>query len=928
MSTNNLCSRRKGPLTILQTCNAFLIIIGFVRMIGTSVLFGHYQLYLLEFASKCFIFVPLLIGSTGLFLMIHGTLGIFCYFPRKHWVAYIVALGLISSAELVSSGIYYFLKKGVAEDLFSSVNAARELESYDLDEGVASRWDGLHRRYECCGAYTTGNGNTDWNRVRYGSVPDSCCIEEYSGCGGDVLATTNDQNLPIDSLIYVEGCLTVLQRVLHLEILPIISALSFLTLLSALIQLFLVLFTTCIIRYSKTQSDEDEIITMSEVIDDSSQYPSYVQRGNSYKNSIISSSFPNQEDPSIPCRKKSVGCCPCFWRRNFVEYDEEPIQGDSFHNQFRLKQLTDWEAIEREEMLMSVLDSVMMSRRNSDVLRKSDKNVFPVRMLPIEKNPSRFEYHVEPQTQEGLKCFDFLYEDKYTNTGHPPINRVVVREGSVPKPARISLHSKEEINSISKKVNFSHDNLLQSPTNHYHHNVPKKRFLSDFALPRYQDKSTSCADEEIPFPPNKTLRRKRLSLPSNINLKKSKSDIASEYLTMDYEEMIIHPGQSSSKVIGKTRKLSETQSNERERNVSNGYISPARECSTINRDEIIEEITVEEKDLQRNSLSEKDKQTTSKTNIFSSKPLLESRRNRHQRTQSSSGKPNISKDKDKSSEYVSPDHIRFIKNQRSHSLPRHSNLSIKKDTKTSPQIQRKISFSISPYEEGKPVHRLYQRKHSKESESPLNHDKMYSIVFDDHKESSKQNEKFKKTHLRSRSVHEAPSSKSNSPVFHRKHSLPSIDCRPTTSKAFQRWASIDSQTMLQLPKPSTKDKKVSTADKSSNTHNVFKSMDSIRKGSTKSHIDDILTLSSSLDNQNPIYPFPVHSILTQRENSSSTPKRKLDIFSGGSIRSRSSQRRNPLKRGQIVRGRSHDTIASLPPPSTVPRKYSLKTSEL
>ncbi|CAB4055072.1 CD63 [Lepeophtheirus salmonis] len=759
----------------------------------------------------------------------------------KHWVAYIVALGLISSAELVSSGIYYFLKKGVAEDLFSSVNAARELESYDLDEGVASRWDGLHRRYECCGAYTTGNGNTDWNRVRYGSVPDSCCIEEYSGCGGDVLATTNDQNLPIDSLIYVEGCLTVLQRVLHLEILPIISALSFLTLLSALIQLFLVLFTTCIIRNSKTQSDEDEIITMSEVIDDSSQYPSYVQRGHSYKNSIISSSFPNQEDPSIPCRKKSVGCCPCFWRRNFVEYDEEPIQGDSFHNQFRLKQLTDWEAIEREEMLMSVLDSVMMSRRNSDVLRKSDKNVFP---------------------------------DKYTNTGHPPINRVVVREGSVPKPARISLHSKEEINSISKKVNFSHDNLLQSPTNHYHHNVPKKRFLSDFALPRYQDKSTSCADEEIPFPPNKTLRRKRLSLPSNINLKKSKSDIASEYLTMDYEEMIIHPGQSSSKVIGKTRKLSETQSNERERNVSNGYISPARECSTINRDEIIEEITVEEKDLQRNSLSEKDKQTTSKTNIFSSKPLLESRRNRHQRTQSSSGKPNISKDKDKSSEY---------------------------DTKTSPPIQRKISFSISPYEEGKPVHRLYQRKHSKESESPLNHDKMYSIVFDDHKESSKQNEKFKKTHLRSRSVHEAPSSKSNSPTV-----KPCCNCR----------------------NPLPKTKKVSTADKSSNTHNIFKSMDSIRKGSTKSHIDDILTLSSSLDNQNPIYPFPVHSILTQRENSSSTPKRKLDIFSGGSIRSRSSQRRNPLKRGQIVRGRSHDTIASLPPPSTVPRKYSLKTSEL
>jgi len=73
------------------------------------------------------------------------------------------------------------------------------IREYENDPGVQEAWDSAQQGLKCCGA----NDYRDWGSVKFGpivvgSVPDSCCVSQSTGCGrGQATLPTN---------IFTTGC--------------------------------------------------------------------------------------------------------------------------------------------------------------------------------------------------------------------------------------------------------------------------------------------------------------------------------------------------------------------------------------------------------------------------------------------------------------------------------------------------------------------------------------------------------------------------------------------------------------------------------------------------------------------------------------------------------------------------------------------------
>ena len=101
-----------------------------------------------------------------------------------------------------------------------------EIGMYWEDDDVKYKWDTIQRDFQCCGVFTFKTGYQDWSRasnsqsrknVRKG-VPDSCCLEEDTGCGENDLDIFGDKFAY--EKIYVHGCLAVMKEKLTRDIVP------------------------------------------------------------------------------------------------------------------------------------------------------------------------------------------------------------------------------------------------------------------------------------------------------------------------------------------------------------------------------------------------------------------------------------------------------------------------------------------------------------------------------------------------------------------------------------------------------------------------------------------------------------------------------------------------------------------------------------
>ena len=131
---------------------------------------------------------------------------------------------------------------------FTGVDVLADLEDYKANPDTRSKWDKIHREFNCCGGLTFNDGykvgvifdhrSVDkaykanyckyyetsafdtclrlvfqiWRNADIGSqtnsVPDSCCLRVTEGCGQHIF---REQDITMHRIIHTHGCITVME---------------------------------------------------------------------------------------------------------------------------------------------------------------------------------------------------------------------------------------------------------------------------------------------------------------------------------------------------------------------------------------------------------------------------------------------------------------------------------------------------------------------------------------------------------------------------------------------------------------------------------------------------------------------------------------------------------------------------------------------
>lgn len=227
-----------------------VLLVSSLILIGTGAsLMGFYRLQMLEVITLDFLIVPLVLTVGGVLTLLVSVFGILAVAREDPCLLLtysifisidflIILTGIISSVRLL-----FDIQVG-----FLNADVMPELSSYETDSWVRYKWDTIQREFTCCGGYGYAQGYTDWKHTSMGgarnSVPDSCCLFEAPGCGGDLFAV-NDLRVII-SKINVHGCLTVMQRRLDSHVTVILIVFSAIGGLLAVIELLGIVLACCL----------------------------------------------------------------------------------------------------------------------------------------------------------------------------------------------------------------------------------------------------------------------------------------------------------------------------------------------------------------------------------------------------------------------------------------------------------------------------------------------------------------------------------------------------------------------------------------------------------------------------------------------------------------------------------------------------------
>ena len=99
-------------------------------------------------------------------------------------------------------------------------SAFKEIEHYTSDSSIKGIWDDLQSKEECCGVTGEQNGYKIWfGFENVDGVPNSCCRNEQLDCGKSICKSTSLDK--VGKLIYTEGCLDKLDRVMQDTVIPL-----------------------------------------------------------------------------------------------------------------------------------------------------------------------------------------------------------------------------------------------------------------------------------------------------------------------------------------------------------------------------------------------------------------------------------------------------------------------------------------------------------------------------------------------------------------------------------------------------------------------------------------------------------------------------------------------------------------------------------
>jgi len=233
------------------TLSSVILIITSTILIFTAVtLMKFYHLDKLGFWSSYFEFVPyymlilgvysFLLGLFGAFVSGSGSKGALMVFALLMVIAFFAQLGSIFTALEVRSA--------VEKDDQGDSMVYNSMEQYKDGGTAKSNWDSIQRDLHCCGG--KADGYAKWyGRLGVGSgsiVPDSCCHDERDGCGKDIQGTGLSHE-DISEIIYVLGCMEIIEDKLENDVVPMMVVYACVGVLLAIIELICVVLAAAYI---------------------------------------------------------------------------------------------------------------------------------------------------------------------------------------------------------------------------------------------------------------------------------------------------------------------------------------------------------------------------------------------------------------------------------------------------------------------------------------------------------------------------------------------------------------------------------------------------------------------------------------------------------------------------------------------------------
>lgn len=240
----------------LATC--FLMLFSIVTIFYAFILIRWYFMPNLYFWDATFYIAPYNMLGMGLFTLLVSLFGMVingCE-KRRWFVIYSILLVIAFTGQLAS--IYFIWNIKTLVDL-GSVGGS-DVQNSLSDPNTKKSWDEMQSRLMCCGGNNWNTGYTDYRGAPIGqenSVPDSCCINPYEGCGNGILKVGKQK---IQEKIFVHGCVEVLKRWLETEVVTLIPVYAAMSLAVALVEIVTVVLSSAYVAQITRRRIGDEIL--------------------------------------------------------------------------------------------------------------------------------------------------------------------------------------------------------------------------------------------------------------------------------------------------------------------------------------------------------------------------------------------------------------------------------------------------------------------------------------------------------------------------------------------------------------------------------------------------------------------------------------------------------------------------------------------
>lgn len=241
----------------------FLMLFSIVTIFYAAILIKWYLMPNLYFWDANFYIAPYNMLGMGLFTLLVSMFGMLINGreKRRWFVIYSVLLVIAFVGQLGSIYIIWNIKTLIDLGSVGGSDVLSSLSLYQIDSGVTQSWDEMQSRMMCCGGNNWHTGYTDYRGAPIAqaedSVPDSCCINPYEGCGKGIL---KEAQKTIQDKIFVHGCVEVLKRWLENEVVTLIPFYAAMSLAVALVEIITVVLSSAYVAQITRRRLGDEIL--------------------------------------------------------------------------------------------------------------------------------------------------------------------------------------------------------------------------------------------------------------------------------------------------------------------------------------------------------------------------------------------------------------------------------------------------------------------------------------------------------------------------------------------------------------------------------------------------------------------------------------------------------------------------------------------